>query len=280
MEVIKDKTFSHERALYNTHNVIVEHCTFAGEEDGESFLKESSDVTVKDCFMDLRYPMWHVDNLKMYDCNLTVNCRAALWYDNGVYIQKCVMNGIKALRESSGITLKDVQVDSPEFAWRCKDVEVIDSKINSQYAFFESTDIKIDGLEFEGKYSFQYTHNLTIDNSTLNTKDAFWHAQNVTVRNSNLNGEYLGWYSDGLTLIDCHIKGTQPFCYCKNLTLVNCTMQDCDLAFEYSQVQADVIGEVLSVKNPLCGKIVADSFGEIIFKDSKYKTQAEILVRK
>ena len=280
MQIIKNKTFSAERALYNTQNAIVENCRFEGEEDGESFLKESSNITVKSCFMDLRYPMWHVDNLTITDCEMTKNCRAALWYDRGVHIENCLMNGIKALRECSDITLNNVTADSPEYAWRCNGITVTGGKINSEYAFFESINIVVDGLEFSGKYSFQYVENLTINKSNLKTKDAFWHAHNVTVKDSVLEGEYLAWYSDGLTLINCHIKGTQPFCYCKNLRLINCTTEDCDLAFEYSDVDAEIRGEVLSVKNPASGKIIADGYGEIILENSKYPAKAEIVIRK
>lgn len=280
MQIIKNKTFSAERALYNTQNAIVENCRFEGEEDGESFLKESANITVKNCFMDLRYPMWHVDNLVMTDCEMTKNCRAALWYDKGVHIENSIMNGIKALRECSDIILKNVIADSPEYAWRCNGISVSGGKINSEYAFFESKNIVVDCLEFSGKYSFQYTENLTINKSTLKTKDAFWHAHNVTVKDCVLEGEYLAWYSDGLTLINCHIKGTQPFCYCKNLRLINCTTEDCDLAFEYSDVDAEIKGEILSVKNPASGKIIADGYGEIILENSKYPTKAQIVVCK
>ena len=231
MKYVKGKTFSEERALYNIKDTTVENCRFAGEEDGESFLKECENITVKNCFMDLRYPMWHVDNLSIFNCEMTVNCRAALWYDNCVYIENCVMNGIKALRECEDVTLKGVTADSPEFCWRCKGVKIEGGKIISEYAFFESGDIDISGLEFSGKYSFQYTENLKIANSKLNTKDAFWHAKNVTVTDSVLDGEYLGWYSENLTLVRCHIRGTQPLCYCKNLKLVDCVMENCDLSF-------------------------------------------------
>lgn len=279
MNYIKGKTYQQERALYNIKDTVVENCRFAGEEDGESFLKECQNITVKNCFMDLRYPMWHVDNLTITDCEMTKNCRAALWYDNGVYIENCLMNGIKALRECNDITLKGVSADSPEFGWRCKKFKISGGKIISEYALFESADIDIEGLEFSGKYSFQYTKNLAIANSKLKTKDAFWHAENVTVTDSELDGEYLGWYSDGLTLIRCHIKGTQPLCYCKNLKLIDCTMEGCDLSFEYSDVQAEIKGNVLSVKNPKSGKIVADGYGEIILSNSKYKCDAEIIKR-
>ena len=106
--------------------------------------------------------------------------------------------------------------------------------------------------------------NLEITDSYLDTKDAFWHSKNVTVRNSVVKGEYLAWFSEGLTLIDCKIIGTQPLCYCKDLKLINCTMEDADLAFEYSDVEADIKGHVISIKNPRSGIIVVDSVGEII----------------
>ena len=56
-------------------------------------------------------------------------------------------------------------------------------------------------------------------------------------------------------------------------------MENCDLSFEYSDVNAEIKGEILSVKNPKSGKIVADGYGEIILKDSKYPVQAEIIQR-
>lgn len=279
MNFIKDKTFAEERALYNIRNTAVENCRFAGEEDGESFLKECRNIAVKNCFMDLRYPMWHVRRLTVENCLLTERCRAAFWYDKDVRISHCTMNGIKALRESSDIVLSDVTADSPEFGWRCNRVAVGGGKIVSEYAFFESRNIAIERLDFAGKYSFQYTKNVEIKHSALKTKDAFWHAKNVTVSDCDLDGEYLGWYSDGLTLIRCRIKGTQPLCYCKNLKLIDCTTENCDLSFEYSDVDAEICGEILSVKNPRRGRIVADGFGEIILSNSKYPCEAQIVTR-
>lgn len=280
MKTIKDQTFDEERALYNIKDALVKNCRFEGPADGESFLKEAENIAVENCFMDLRYPMWHVSALKLSDCEMTKNCRAALWYVKGAEIDRCLLNGIKVLRECEDIKLTDCTADSPEMGWRCKKIKIAGGKLVSEYAFFQSEDIEITGLEFSGKYSFQYTKNVNIANSKFKTKDAFWHAHNVTVKDCVLEGEYIGWYSDGLTLVNCHIKGTQPFCYCKNLTLVNCTTEECDLSFEYSDVNADIKGEIVSVKNPLRGKIVADRFGEVILSDSKYEVRAEILERK
>ena len=92
-----------------------------------------------------------------------------------------------------------------------------------------------------------------------------------------LKGEYLGWYSENLTLINCKIIGTQPLCYCKGLKLVNCTMEDTDLSFEYSEVEAEVKGHIVSVKNPRSGFVKADSIGEIIREAAVMECNAEII---
>ncbi len=280
MDIIENKRFGCERDLYASRDLIVKKCRFEGPEDGESALKESRNIIAEDCFMDLRYPFWHIDGIAVRGGEMTENCRAALWYDRGVDISDCKMNGIKALRECTDIRLQDVTADSPEFGWKCKNIDIEGGDIRSEYAFLESENIRADKMKFAGKYSFQYTKNVNIVNSELNTKDAFWHAKNVTVTDSVLNGEYLAWYSEDLTLIRCRIKGTQPFCYCKKLTLIDCTMEDCDLAFEYSEVKADVKSEIVSVKNPRKGRIVADKIGEIILtENSVYPAEAEIVER-
>ena len=130
----------------------------------------------------------------------------------------------------------------------------------------------------KGKYSFQYDDNIEISNSEFDTKDAFWHSKNMIIRDSVIKGEYLAWYSENLTFINCKIIGTQPFCYCKNLVLENCTMEQCDLSFERSEVQATIKGKIDSVKNPLKGQIKADEIGEIILdKTFNFKTDCKII---
>ena len=119
-------------------------------------------------------------------------------------------------------------------------------------------------VEFRGKYSFQYIENSVFEYCNFDTKDAFWHAKNLTVKNSTVKGEYLAWYCENVTFENCTIIGTQPLCYCKNLRLINCRMIDCDLSFEKSTVDAEVLGHIHSVKNAEGGKITADTIGEII----------------
>lgn len=277
--IISDKVFDEERALYNLQNARVEHCTFAGPTDGESVLKECRNVEVANCDFSLRYPLWHADHFKLCNSRMDELTRAPIWYAADGKIENCTINGIKILRECDRISLCGCKIDSPEFGWRCRDIEINDSEINSEYFLFECRNVKVDGLKMKGKYSFQYIENMKVDNSELDTKDAFWHSKNVTVQNSVVKGEYLGWYSENLTFINCKIIGTQPLCYCKGLKLMNCEMIDTDLAFEYSDVLADVHGEILSVKNPKSGRILADSYGKIVLEHSIIKSECAIDVR-
>ena len=92
-----------------------------------------------------------------------------------------------------------------------------------------------------------------------------------------VKGEYLAWYSDGLTLVNCKIIGTQPFCYCKNLKLIDCEMIDTDLAFEKSDVEAQITTKVDSIKNPRSGRIEVPELGELIMDDAEAK--GEVLIR-
>ena len=287
--IIENQTFDQERALYGLKELTVKNCRFDGPADGESAFKECRNIDVSGCYMNLRYPFWHVEKAKITDTSFTENCRAALWYDKDILIENCRLGGIKALRECENISLKKCSVNSIEFAWKSQNLKIENVTIEeSEYPFFEIHNAEIKGLSMKGKYSFQYSENLEITDSELNTKDAFWHTKdafwhtkNVTVKNSLVKSEYLGWYSENLTLINCRIIGTQPFCYCKNLVLKNCTMEECDLAFERSSINVDVSGKIDSIKNPLQGKITADSIGQIILEDQICdKSKTQIICRK
>ncbi|MBQ8107773.1 MAG: DUF3737 family protein, partial [Ruminococcus sp.] len=265
--------------LYNLKNTLVKGCTFAGPADGESVLKETRDVVIDECSFSLRYPIWHARKYELRNSALDEKTRASLWYSDDGIIENTRISGVKALRECNNTTIKNCDIDSVEFGWKTKNTTITDSKIVSEYIFLDASDIVIDRLDFKGKYSFQYVNGLTITGSYLDTKDAFWHSKNVTVTDSVVKGEYLAWFSEGLTLIRCKIIGTQPLCYCKDLKLIDCEMIDCDLSFEYSHVQADIIGSIDSVKNPASGTITADSIGEVIHEDSIMECQAQIIIR-
>ena len=252
---------------------------FAGPADGESALKESRDVNVQNCSFSLRYPLWHVEKFKLDKSVMDELTRAAVWYAKGGMITDSTLNGIKAVRECEDITLKGCTVNSQEFGWKSARICLEDTEITSEYLLLDSRNIHLNRVKMKGKYSFQYIKDLVIEDCVLDTKDAFWHSENVMVINSEVKGEYLGWFSDGLTLINCKISGTQPLCYCKNLKLVDCTMEGTDLAFEYSDVEADIRGNIVSVKNPKSGTILADGVGGVIWDDPVMECTGKVLIR-
>lgn len=264
MELVENKTFDQERALYGTRDLLVRHCQFDGPADGESALKECRDITVQDCFFNLRYPFWHDHNLTIAGCELTPLCRAALWYTEHAVIRDSRLHGIKAVRECGDIKISRCDILSPEFGWSTRGMQMEDTHVESEYFMMRSDHVYLDKVDFKGKYSFQYVQDMVIEHCVLDTKDAFWHAQNVIIRNSVVKGEYLAWYSDNVTFENCLIQGTQPLCYCTNLKLVNCCMGGCDLSFERSQVEATLSESPASIKNPLSGTITIPMETEVI----------------
>lgn len=268
-----------ERAFYNLCDAVVSGCVFAGEGDGESALKESRNIEVRDCSFSLRYPLWHTENYLLSSSSLDEYTRAALWYAKNGVIENSFLGGIKCLRECENTKIVSCRIKSPEFGWKCRKVSFSGCETEGDYFLLDSSDIRFSGSRLSGKYSFQYTENVLVSDSYLDTKDAFWHSKNATVENTVLKGEYLGWYSENLTLINCKITGTQPLCYCKGLRLINCTMENTDLSFEYSEIEADVSGNILSVKNPKTGYINADSIGEIVSSDSVMDCDCEITIK-
>ena len=264
---ITNQTFDEERALYGSQNIEAVHCRFDGPADGESAFKECRDITVRDCSFNLRYPFWHDKGLKITDCEMTENCRAALWYSENVEIAGTKMHGIKALRECANVTIRDCDIVSPEFGWSVRGITMKNTSAQSEYFMMRSESLFFDRVKLMGKYSFQYITDSVFTNCELDTKDAFWHAKNVVIRDCVVKGEYLAWYCENVTFENCTIIGTQPLCYCKGLKLINCRMVDCDLAFEKSDVEADIVSSVVSIKNPRSGRIRAASVGEVIMDD-------------
>lgn len=280
METIKGLTFQEERALYGIRDTYLDCCLFEGEEDGESVLKETRNIEINESEFYLRYPIWHSHKFKVNNSVFGKNSRAAFWYSSNGTITNTKLLDVKALRECKNISIDNSTIKSVEFGWRCNSITVNNSSIESEYVFFESNKVSLNKVKFKGKYSFQYTKNLRINDSVLDTKDAFWHSDNTIVKNTVLKGEYLAWYSNNLTLVDCTIIGTQPFCYCKNLKLIRCKMIDTDLAFENSDVDADIIGGCLSIKRPHQGRIVIDEMPPIVEEASLFSSDFTIELHK
>lgn len=279
METIKKVIRDDERAFYGSKNVEFLKVKIEGPADGESAFKECNNIQVIDSLLKLRYPFWHDTKLFVSNCRMTKTCRAPLWYSKDVALNKVKCKGVKAVRECSDVNILDSTFDSVEFGWQSNNLDLVNSSVIGNYAFLHSNTIKLNNVYLKGKYSFQYVTDLYIIDSVLDTKDAFWHAKNVLVENSEVLGEYLAWYAENVKFVNCHIKGTQPICYAKNIVFENCTFENCDLAFENSEVNGTIKGTLVSIKNPLKGHIVIDEIPEMI-SDEFNRSKGDFLIEK
>ncbi len=262
--VIQNIQTGQERAFYGSKNVHFKNITIDGIEQGESAFKECRNITVEETNIVLKYCVWHCHNITLYKTVIDVNSRASIWYCENIEIINCKLNGVKACRNCSNLTLKDCIINSDDFGWKAEGVKIINCKISGVTPLLDSSNVTVDGAEFTAKYIFQYSDNIKMTNTTIDTKDCFWHAKNVYCKNVKFVGEYLAWYSENCVFENCEINSIQPLCYCKKLKLINCTMPNCNLAFEYSDVDADIKGHVDSIRNVLSGKIFVDSLGEYV----------------
>ena len=141
--IIENQTFDEERALYNLKDTEVRNCTFAGKKDGESVLKETRNISVKNCSFSLRYPLWHAKKYELINSTFDENTRAPIWYSDDGVIENCKLKGIKLLRECNNTAIKNSEIISHEFGWKCNNVTMMDTKLESEYIFLDSKNIKL-----------------------------------------------------------------------------------------------------------------------------------------
>ena len=263
MQTITNRHFEGERPLYGSHQLRLENITVG---DGESAIKECSDIEAVDSRFWGKYPFWHVHNFSIHNCQFDAGARSALWYSDHLDMRDTRIDAPKMFREMNHLRLENVVInDADETFWRCQDIEAHNLELHDgTYPFMFCENVKVYGLKSDSKYVFQYCKNVEINNAHIVTKDSFWECENVTICNSILDGEYLAWHSKNVHLVNCHLAGEQLLCYADHLVLENCTFdKDCDRVFEYSDVVADIRGHITNIKNPLSGHITADSIGSV-----------------
>ena len=251
-----------ERALFASSDLEIENAVFC---DGESPLKESENISLLGCEFKWKYPLWYCDGVRADNCILRETARSGIWYTNGISMTDCNIEAPKTFRRSSGIELCRVNLsNAQETLWNCEKVSLHDVYIRGDYFGMGSSDIKAQNITVDGNYLFDGGKNIEVRGSKLISKDAFWNCENVIVYDSVIVGEYLGWNSKSITFVNCEIESNQGMCYMENVTLKGCRLKNTDLCFEYCTVDAEILSHVDSVKNPISGKILAHSFGEII----------------
>ena len=273
---IKGMKYSGERSLFSSSNLNLDNCEFV---DGESPLKESNNVFVKNCVFNWKYPMWYSNDILVIDTLLTETARSGIWYTNNITIKNSDILAPKTFRRSTKITLENVDLKNAlETMWNCNDINLNNVYVKGDYFCFNSSNINANNIKIDGNYSFDGGKNIVIKDSILISKDAFWNCENVTVYNTLIVGEYLGWNSKNITFINCKIESLQGLCYMENVKMVDCELVNTTLAFEYSSVDAKISAdENLTIINPNSGQIKVDKVKEVILEE-KYIDHSKIKI--
>ena len=260
-------SYTGERALFMLKDAYLEGVTFF---DGESPLKESADLEVVNCSFKWKYPIWYANNILVKDSYLDINARSGIWYTNHITMTNCLIDAPKTFRRGSFITLNNCKLNNAaETFWSCKNITLNNVYAKGDYFMMNIDTAEISNLTLDGNYFLDGAKNVVVKDSILNSKDSFWNTENVTAINCKIIGEYLGWNSKNLTFINCEISSLQGLCYIKGLKLVNCKLTDTSLSFEYCEdIDAEVIDEVVSIKNPTSGVIKVKGVKELIVDEN------------
>jgi hypothetical protein len=264
---IRQGYFEGERSLFASKELKIYDTVFG---EGESPLKESSDIYLESTIFQWKYPLWYGNNIEVKHCTWCDMARAGIWYTNHIRMQDTMMEAPKNFRRCKDVTLEDVYFsNAEETLWNCDSVTMKRVTAQGDYFAMNTNHIQADGLQLVGNYSFDGCRDVEIHNARLLSKDAFWNSDNITVYDSFISGEYLGWNAKNLTLINCTIESLQGMCYIDNLVMKNCKLINTTLAFEYSTVEADITGTIDSVINPTSGTIKADHIKKLILEKER-----------
>lgn len=265
-----------ERVLFQAQDLKIVDTIF---DDGESPLKESRGIELYNSMFKWKYPLWYADDIYAKDCVWFEMARAGVWYSDHVTVEDAVIEAPKNFRRCSHLSLKNISLpNAEETLWNCSDVDIENATAHGDYFAMNCRNLRLQDFSLVGNYAFDGVENMEIHNAKLLTKDAFWNSNHVTVYDSFISGEYLGWNSSNLTLVNCTVESLQGLCYIDNLVMKDCKLVNTTLAFEYSSVDAEIIGKVDSILNPSKGTIRADHIGELILEKDKIDPSATKIV--
>ena len=264
MKELLNEHLTGERALFQTDGLKIINTTF---EKGTHPLKHSRYVEVEDSKIDCRYPMWYSEKLKLKNTVIGENGIAAIWYGEEINVTDTTINAPKSFRRCQVVNLRNVNItNGDETLWKTQNIRLSNVKVKGSYFGMDSDGVEITGLELRGDHAFDGVRNATIRGSFIMSENAFWNCENIVVFDSRISGNCIGWNSRNVKFVNCTIESHQGMCFVKDLVLEKCTLPNTDLAFEYSNISANIIGSINSIKNPKGGIIKADYIGEIIME--------------
>lgn len=177
-------------------------------------------------------------------------------------IQNTTFDGERALYGSKGIVVKDRSFHGPadgESAFKeCADVQVEHAFFNLRYPFRHNHGLKISGSEMTElcRAALWYSDHIEITDTKLRGIKALRACSKVSMRGCDIVSPEFGWSVRDIEMEDCCAESEYSMMRSANLHFRHVRMEG-KYSFRY-------ITSVLSIKNPLSGRIIAPAVGEII----------------
>lgn len=117
MKEVNQAYLTGERPLFHENNLRINETIFA---DGESPLKECSDIELKNSMFKWKYPLWYSKNIVAEDCTWFEMARAGVWYTDHLTVKNAVIEAPKNFRRCHELTLSNVSLpNAAETLWSC-----------------------------------------------------------------------------------------------------------------------------------------------------------------
>ena len=93
--LIQNQMFSGERALFAKSGLALKNTIF---HDGESPLKECSDIDLDGCMFKWKYPLWYCRDIEVKNSTWFEMARAGVWYTDRITVTDCAIEAPKNFR--------------------------------------------------------------------------------------------------------------------------------------------------------------------------------------
>ena len=144
-KTIANTSFGGERPLFECHNVNLNNVVIT---DGESGIKECSNIVADNCKFYGKYPFWHVKGSVITNCYFAPGSRSAIWYSDNMVMKDCIIDGPKFFREMHNLKLEHVTLnDADETFWGIDGLVLNNVTLHEgTYPFMHCNNIKVNGL--------------------------------------------------------------------------------------------------------------------------------------
>lgn len=147
-----DQYFEGERPLFAEKDAVITRTTFG---EGESPLKESHNITMKDAIFKWKYPLWYSKHVNVDHTIFETMSRSGIWYTDDISITNSTLQAPKLFRRSHHISLKnDHFSDADETLRNCSDIRIENVQARGNYFAMNSDSIYVDHLDLMGNYVF------------------------------------------------------------------------------------------------------------------------------